>query len=509
MAENAKKSPLPRSAYIPAVLSRYCLNGDAFVYAADVYHVCCGDKPTISYNDFCVDLAEQVRLGGVIRDGNRIYLSRTFRYEIAAAGYLSRMLQNNETYCPPVPNPLLIGDLYMTKAQRNAVIMALSHRLSLILGGAGSGKTTLIRAIAKQYGSPITSVLTAPTGKAARNLNNRTHLEARTVHSTLGMRPDDDFLSPVVWERIGLVIVDEASMMTLEMLAGILCKVRWDCRVVLLGDPNQLQSVGSGNILPDLLALGIPCTRLETNHRQAESGVGLQKNVVGFSHCLSLRDLVFDESFVLNRIDEPHIMDALVQEASRLYLDGESVQVLSPYNRSTMLSVEALNEALQQAVNPSTPEKKELHFKGHLFRDGDRVIITRNDRDKNCSNGDVGTLRVLDDNQNHPVYCVLLSDGRVPAWEGAGGLADLALAYAITVHKAQGSEYDTILMPITNSFHSMMYRNLIYTSISRAKKQVQLYGSANALGIALQVSPRKRNSMLVTKTRWECRKKAA
>lgn len=145
----------------------------------------------------------------------------------------------------------------------SAVELALSSRLSLILGGAGSGKTTLVRAIMDHRPSKNGWVLCSPTGKAARNLTDRTGFQARTVHSALGMHPDEDFLSPVAWAHTDLVIVDEASMMTLEMLAGILCRAPGYCHIVLLGDPNQLLSVGAGNVIPNLLELGVPICRLE------------------------------------------------------------------------------------------------------------------------------------------------------------------------------------------------------------------------------------------------------
>lgn len=169
--------------------------------------------------------------------------------EESAASHLAAILLSNEVDPPTIPDELKVGELTLVPEQRQAVRFALSHRLSIILGGAGSGKTTLIRAIAAQYGNESRRVLCAPTGKAARNLTERTGCVARTIHSALGMHPNDDFLSPVIWENVGLVIVDEASMVSLEMLAGILCTVREDCRIVLLGDCNQLLSVGSGNVL--------------------------------------------------------------------------------------------------------------------------------------------------------------------------------------------------------------------------------------------------------------------
>ena len=393
-----------------------------------------------------------------------------------------------------------MGEIILCPEQCEAVQLAISHRLSIILGGTGSGKTTLIHAIASMHDTPLSQVLCAPTGKAARNLTERTGYTARTVHSALGLHPNDDFLSPVVWNNISLVIVDEASMMTLEMLAGILSRVHETCRIVLLGDYNQLLSVGSGNVLLDLLHLGVPNIRLEANHRQHTQATGLLHNVVGFSELMSTCDLTFDDSFTMVELDESAVCEALTTEAVRRYLANESVQVLSPYNKVTDLSVSKLNTIIQRQVNPPNQDTPEVQYEQTVFRNGDRVIITQNDRERNCSNGDIGIFRILRSEGELLRYCVELPDGRCPVWEHKAELATLSLAYALTVHKVQGSEMDTILMPITDSFSNMLYRNLLYTAISRGKKKVILYGSMNAVGVALQTPARTRRSQLVVKT---------
>lgn len=495
------KELTPRGTYILQAVGRYTLNGDAYIMCDEIFHICCEEKRGVPYAAFQADLTELFRMGKLRREGTRIYRARTLRYEDSAARKLAAILRDNKVTCPNIPEEMTVGDLILLPEQRNAVKQALSCRISVILGGAGSGKTTLIQAIADQYGGEACRVLAAPTGKAARNLTTRTGMVARTVHSALGMHPDDDFLSPVIWENVGLVIIDEASMMTLEMLVGCLCKMRRDCRLVLLGDPNQLQSVGSGNVLPDLLELGVPHVHLKSNHRQAEADPGLQNNVVGFGGHASICDLMFDHSFVMEEMGEREVGEKLVNEAAHRYCSGESVQVLSPVNRATKLSVDTLNQAIREIVNPAGKGKLELNCGRMLFRDGDRVMLTRNDREKNCCNGDVGILHIEDDDPDDPVYHVDLLDGRISKWYGYGGLVNMTLAYAVTVHKSQGSEYDTILMPVTNGLMGMLYRNLIYTAISRAKKRVILYGSMNALSVALQKDARERRSMLVAKTR--------
>ncbi len=497
-----KKLP---SDYVATVMDSICLNGDSYTDAKSLFDACKRERFHLDCATFQADLAEQIRAGQIHVEGRRLYSTRTWNYEEHVAAKLAEILPMPSLPAPPLPEAAAAEGIALCEEQRQAVEMAVSNRLSIILGGAGSGKTTLIRAIVTTLGADANPVLCAPTGKAARNLKERTGLQARTVHSALGMRPDEDFLEAVLWPSVHLVVVDEASMMTLEMLAGVLEKASDECRVVLVGDPNQLQSVGSGNVLPDLLTLGVPNAHLEQNHRQNAESSALLHNVVNFSSLLTIDDLAFDESFQFVETSRFREMQPLFKEAATRYLGGESVQVLAPY-RSTVLQ---LNLGLQQRINPLCGGKS--HLGGERadvfqFHEGDRVIITQNDRDHNVCNGDVGILHIQKDSDGMRVaYRVELPDGRCPEWEGCGemtkGLRSLELAYALTVHKSQGSEYDTVILPSDKSMRSMFTRNLFYTAISRAKRRVVIFGDRTLLESAMQKRPNPRKSMLVTKTR--------
>lgn len=498
MSENQVKL---KSDYISIALEEICMNGDAYTSEDALYRKCKQSRRSLEYSVFKEHLAEQIRGKHICIEGRRIYVAKAWRYEEHAANKLARLLSLPPLPKAVLPEKLTAGDITLCAEQREAVAMAISNRLSIILGGAGSGKSTLIRGIVAASGEGCHSVLCAPTGKAARNLAARTGLTARTVHSALGMHPDEDFLNAVIWPSVRLVIVDEASMVTLEMLAGILEKAADECRIVLVGDGNQLLSVGAGNVLPDLIQLGIPCFRLEENHRQDSGATALLHNVVGFGQLRSAEELMFDDSFHLVEGTEQAAMEGLVEEAARRYLAGESVQVLAPFRKT----VNELNRAIRETVNPARSDKPCVMLKSHaIFREGDRVIITQNDRDRDCSNGDVGTLRIRV-NEKGECVCVWveLPDGRCPEWgsDAIGyGLGNMTLAYALTVHKSQGSEYDTILFPALMSMQSMLSRNLFYTAISRAKTRVLLYGSAQAVDVAMQRELPPRKSMLVAKT---------
>ena len=486
------------SDYISIALDEFCRNGDAYTSENELYKVCKRARPNLEYPVFRVNLAEQIREEKIHVEGLRLYATRTWRYEEHAADKLAALPSKRPLPGAVLSETLTVGGVALCEEQREAVEMAASSHLSIILGGAGSGKTTLIRGIVAAAGADCHPVLCAPTGKAARNLTERTGMTARTVHSALGMHPDEDFLDAVIWPSVRLVIVDEASMMTLEMLAGILEQVPDGCRVVLVGDENQLLSVGAGNVLPDLLSLGVPVVRLQENHRQSAGASALLHNVVNFQSLRSASELMFDDSFHLVETWEQEAMDRLVKEAARRYLAEESVQVLAPLRRNVAM----LNERIRDLVNPKTSDK--ACVKG--FRDGDRVIITQNDRDRDCSNGDVGVLRVVCDETGKCVKAsVQLPDGRQPTWRGTDvslGLRNMELAYAMTVHKSQGSEYDTILFPALMSVRTMLYRNLFYTAISRAKQRVLLYSGMDAIDVAMRRELLPRRSKLVTKTRF-------
>ena len=491
--------------YILDALRRYFLGGDSYIMADELYNICKAEYKNLNYNAFERDFAFLMQNGKLHREGRRQYLSGTWALEQDAAKRLAKLLANNDVTVPTIPEQLTVNGITLFPEQRDAVVMALSHRLSIVLGGAGCGKTTLIRGIAHHGKKGVLAC--APTGKAAQNLRELTGLAARTVHSALskGYDKDDEPLPPIKWEYIETVIIDEASMLSLALLDGILSNVPDTCSVVLVGDPKQLLSVGSGNVIPDLLELGIPSVCLQTNHRQAGNATGLLRNVVEFEHIGGLEQLTLDESFVLEPTDDQRrAVVSIAEQAVQMLGEARNFQVLASRNAT----VDALNRLIQQAWNPKRKNVLSITYKGKVFRCGDRVLITKNDSHRRCWNGDIGTL-VIDvgdettENPNEYRYGVVLDNDRYPCWRGKDNLEHLELAYAITVHKAQGSEFDDILMPMTMDSGRMLYRNLLYTAASRARRHITIYGSRNAVDVALHSPPPRRRSMLVPKTRMQ------
>lgn len=467
---------------------------DAYLPFDELFMGCAERDWELSRKDFCDSVSRLLQDGKLEQEEDRLYLPQAKAFEDTAVGILAELLPENRLPHTDIPEVLSFGDVVLTDEQREAVSLALDHRLSIIQGGGGTGKSTLIQAIVRQYdGAEGPALLCAPTGKAACNLRERTGFGGSTVHRVFEGAFRDGLTLPY-----GLVVVDEAGMMSLKMLTWILSTLRPSCRVVLVGDPNQLPPVDCGRVMEDLFELGVPRILLTTCHRQKDTEGALSYNVRNFSRCFGMGDLSFDASFMyFPQRDEERIARYLCTAAASLYREGQDVQVLSPYRSWGILSAAALNDRLQGLVNPR--EGEELY----PLHDGDRVMMIQNDWTQNVCNGEVGTLHLLPREGQEPLYQVTCGD-RQAVYDYDKVLRYLAPAYAATVHKVQGSEYDTVLLPVSKRFSPLLTRNLFYTAISRAKKRVILVGDSEALEYALKNSPARRYSMLAEKVERSC-----
>jgi len=374
--------------------------------------------------------------------------------------------------------------------QQEAVRTALTNKATVLTGGPGTGKTTTVRTIIQLLEARGQSyVLASPTGRAAKRLSEATGREAKTVHRLLEFSPQKGFQRnedhPL---EADMVIVDETSMLDLLLTNHLLKAIDPASHLLLVGDVDQLPSVGAGNVLRDIIASDqVAVVRLEEIFRQAEGSL-----IVANAHRINrgLTPLFAKEAtdFFLFIVEDPEKAADLVVDLVKTriprkfgYHPVDDIQVLSPMYRGAV-GVSNLNARLQEALNPPSLAKSERQLAGRLFRLGDKVMQTRNNYDKEVYNGDIGRVVRLDlENQ---VMVVRIDDRPVP-YEFSE-LDELVHAFAVSVHKSQGSEYPAVVIPILTQHYLMLQRNLLYTAVTRAKELVVLVGTKKAIAIAVR-----------------------
>ncbi|HOV86388.1 MAG TPA: ATP-dependent RecD-like DNA helicase [Syntrophobacteraceae bacterium] len=375
--------------------------------------------------------------------------------------------------------------------QEEAVRRALTDKVVVITGGPGTGKTTLVRAILAVYKRMKASVcLAAPTGRAAKRLSEATRHGAGTIHRILEFSPQGGGFQRNEQKPLpaDLVLVDETSMMDILLLHHFLKAVSPHATLVLVGDADQLPSVGPGNVLQEIIRSGqFPVVRLTEIFRQArESRIIVNAHLVqqGKFPVLRTESRGLQDFYFIEKEDPEEVLEVILRLCSqripvRFNLDPvDQVQVLSPMRRG-MIGTQRLNIALQEVLNPQTAS---LERGGQVYRVQDKVMQIRNNYDKEVFNGDLGRIRKID-RENQEVHVEV--DGRTVIYDFSE-MDELVLAYAVTVHKAQGSEYPAVVLPLLTHHYMMLQRNLLYTAITRARKLVVLVGSKKALAIAIR-----------------------
>lgn len=432
-----------------------------------------------------------------------VYLVPFHRAELSLAGQVRRLLNTEEDRMPgfrDVDWEKALGWLAartgaaLAPEQRDAVRLALTRKVAVLTGGPGCGKSFTVRSIVElARAKKAKVVLAAPTGRAAKRLSELTGAEASTVHRLLELKPGGD----AAYDRdrpldADLVVVDEASMLDLLLANKLVKAVAPGAHLLLVGDVDQLPSVGAGEVLRDLLAEGgpVPAVRLTRIFRQAQ-----QSGVVTNAHRINtgvppLTDGLPD--FFLFPEEDTEAAGVLAVDVAarripaRFGLDPRrDIQVLAPMHRGPA-GAGNLNGLLQQAITPARPNLPEKRFGGRVFRVGDKVTQIRNNYEKGANgvfNGTVGVVTAIDPDEQR--LTVRTEEDEEVGYEFAE-LDELAHAYAVTIHRSQGSEYPAVVIPVTTGAWMMLQRNLLYTAVTRAKKLVVLVGSRKALGQAVR-----------------------
>jgi exodeoxyribonuclease V alpha subunit len=433
-----------------------------------------------------------------------VYLTTFHRCETGIARKLRTLLE------VPRARPVVAADpalawvqqrlaITLSENQVEAVRGAITHKVMVITGGPGTGKTTIVNSILRILGRiPERILLTAPTGRAAKRLSEATGRDGKTIHRLLEYNPRKGGFqrneeNPLAADAI---IVDEASMIDTVLMHQLLKAVPLTAAFILVGDVNQLPSVGAGNVLGDVIESGaVPVVRLTQIFRQASRSqiiVNAHKINEGIvpSTDAARADEPGQDFFFIEREDPERVLDTIIALVSeripkRFGLDPlNDIQVLTPMHKG-VVGTTHLNLKLQEALNPGEGGVARGEF---FYRVGDKVMQIRNNYDKEVFNGDIGRITALSVEARE---LTVVFDGRAVAYDFSD-LDEIVHAYAVSVHKAQGSEYPAVIFPVLTQHYLLLQRNLIYTAVTRARRLAVLVGTRRALAIGVKSAPTER-----------------
>ena len=449
------------------------------------------------------------RAKALLETDRPVYLTPMYYSEQGAGNQTLRILNDRASRLASFAGALDWADRFarlersagirLAPEQRQAVQTALTRRISIITGGPGTGKTTTVRTVlqlCQQAGHR--ALLAAPTGRAAKRLSETTGHEAKTIHRLLEFQPAEGFAfkrdatNPL---DADLLIVDEASMLDTVLTNHLLKAVSPGMHLLLVGDVDQLPSVGAGNVLDDLIAaidaMARPdkaaVVRLREIFRQAQGSLIITNaHRINQGQMPDLSNATSSDFFVFKTEDPQRAAELCVELVReriprRFAIPSSDVQVLSPMHRG-VAGVSSLNIAIQQALNPPHETKAQRQAGNRTFRTGDRVMQIRNDYDKEVYNGDIGEIAAIDLEMQH---LTVMMDGRAVRYDFLE-LDELVHAFAISVHKSQGSEFPAVVLPILTSHYMMLQRNLLYTAVTRARRLVVLVGQPKAIAMAVR-----------------------
>lgn len=447
-------------------------------------------------------ISEMLQSEDLIADAEAIYMPPFYYAEVGTANRLNKLLDCLEgSLFNIIPDISVISKqtgVEYDEVQAEAIREAVSSKVMVLTGGPGTGKTTTTQGIiAALKAMGLRILLAAPTGRAAKRMSEATGMEAKTIHRLLEYNPKDGYKrnddNPLEGDAL---IVDECSMIDLLLMNNLMKAIPAGMRLVLVGDIDQLPSVGAGNVLRDIIdSKRIPVIRLTRIFRQAqESRIVMSAHAINKGVFPDTSNGKHTDFFFIQQEEPEQAVDTIVKLVKERLPNAykrptSDIQVLTPMQRG-VVGAANLNMALQTVLNPG---QVSLNRSGYSFRQGDRVMQQRNNYDKEVFNGDLGYIERVDMEDRTLFVCF---DGRTVEYD-VSELDELTLAYATTIHKSQGSEYPIVVMPVLMTHYVMLQRNLIYTGITRAKKICVLVGTKKALSFAIRnLSVLKRNTKL-------------
>ena len=449
-------------------------------------------------------LATMIETKDVIADNDVIYLPPFYHAENGSAKRLQSLLADTSLFNsdiaaePEAEYGVKSGGIVYDEVQQAAIQKALDSKVMVLTGGPGTGKTTTTQGIIAAFKARHMSILlAAPTGRAAKRMTEATGMEAKTIHRLLEYNPMDGYKrnneNPLEGDAL---IVDECSMIDILLFYNLMKAIPSNMRLILVGDIDQLPSVGAGNVLRDIIdSQQISVVRLTRIFRQAQSSrIVMNAHAINAGHFPNIKNGLDTDFFFINQEDADEMVKLIIglvrERLPKKYgYPPKEIQVLTPMQRGTV-GAGNLNIELQNALNPTGPS---LARGGYTFRQGDKVMQIRNNYDKNVFNGDIGYITAVDTNER---TLTVTFDSRLVEYD-ITELDEIVLAYAVTIHKSQGSEFPVVVMPVTMKHFVMLQRNLIYTGITRAKKICVLVGTTKALAYAIkQNTVSKRNTKL-------------
>lgn len=442
-----------------------------------------------AYNSLLVD--ERI----VIKD-DRLYLWEMYEAETLIARRLRLLAHEDKIKYKNLDTKIKeiethYGIVY-TDEQLDAIKLAITRKVAIITGGPGTGKTTILKGILDLYKVLSSSdkirlneqiALLAPTGRASKRMSEVTNFEASTIHRFLKWNKDTNRFQINEYNKssVSFVIIDEASMIDTMLLANLLKGLKSSCHIIFVGDANQLPSVAAGDVLNDMIeSKELPVYALKNWHRQ-----GSDSKIIPFAH--KINEGILDRELLNGGSDLEFIPckdNEIIEVIGNVCKDYNSydLQVLAPIYKNRN-GIYAINDHLQKLWNPKSPSKKEIEGNESIYREKDKVIQLSNMKDESVFNGDIGIIDRIKLLGNKELY--IDYDGNLVKYTKSM-LQNFTLGYAISIHKSQGSEFDTVLIPFTFDYRKMLYRKLIYTGVTRCKKKLILVGDINALEQAIK-----------------------